>query len=293
MSLTCAAEIELFAQKFVHRVHMHDHVRIHYVIGGRAPGQAPPMLLIHGFPQNWWAWHRVMLPLAEHYTLVVPDLRGIGLSDKPESGYTKRQLAADLFGLIEALRCGPAHIVGHDVGAMVAYAYASQFPARSLCVLDIPLPGIGDWDRIITGPGLWQFGFHQKRDLAEALICGGREGTYIRAFVHDKAHNPAVFTDQDMGEYIQAHSYPGAFRAAMEMFRQFPQDALDNLSAGRLPADLEVLALGGDKRWGPLIVNHLQSVCDRVRGGSLQDCGHFLADEQPEQLVRALHDFCS
>lgn len=283
---------ESFRRQFQHRVAVVDGVKIHYVSGGPPADDAPVLLLIHGFPQNWWEWHRVMPALAERYLVVAPDLRGIGLSEKPASGYTKRQLAADLFGLVESLGRGPAHVVGHDIGGMVAYAYASQFNARSLTVLDVPVPGLGDWERIAADPRLWHFAFHQKRDLAEALICGGREGVYISTFINDRAHNPAAISVEDMNEYIAAYCHPGAFRAAMEMYRQFPQDVQDNRAAGPLRAGLPVLALGGDKRWGPLIVDHLSSASSNVRGGSIEDCGHFLAEEKPQQLVDALKAFC-
>lgn len=281
-----------FDAQFHHRAAIVEGVKIHYLTGGPAPGTAPAMLLIHGFPQNWWEWHRVMPALARDYTLIVPDLRGIGLSDRPAHGYTKRQLAADLHGVVEQLGCGPAHVIGHDIGGMVAYAYATQHPLRSLSVLDVPVPGLGDWERIAADPRLWHFAFHQKRDLAEALICGGREHLYISTFINDRAHNPGAISAQDMAEYVAAYCHPGAFRAAMEMYRQFPQDVADNRSAGPLPADLRVLALGGDKRWGPQIVAHIGAMAPNVRGGSLADCGHFLAEEQPEALVEALRDFC-
>lgn len=281
-----------FAAAFRHHGVVVDGVKIHCVTGGPPAGTAPAMLLIHGFPQNWWEWHEVMLPLSRDYTLVVPDLRGIGLSERPASGYTKRELAADLFGVIESLGCGPAHVVGHDIGGMVAYAYASRHPSLSLSVLDVPVPGVGEWERIATDPRLWHFAFHQKRDLPEALVCGGREHVYISTFINDRAHNPGAITAADMAEYVAAYSHPGAFRAAMEMYRQFPQDVADNRAAGRLPADLKVLALGGDKRWGPMIVDHLGSVSGRVEGGSLAECGHFLAEEQPQLLVEALRGFC-
>lgn len=281
-----------FAATFRHRAAVVGDTKIHYVIGGPAPGEAPALLLIHGFPQNWWEWRQVMLPLSRDFTVIAPDLRGVGLSDKPAAGYSKRELAADLHGLIQQLGCGPAHVMGHDIGGMVAYAYATQHPALSLGVFDVPVPGLGDWDRIATDPRLWHFSFHQKRDLAEALVCGGREHVYISTFINDRAHNPGAISAQDMAEYVSAYSHPGAFRAAMEMYRQFPQDIQDNRSAGRLPPALPVLALGGDKRWGPLIVRHLRCVSDKVSGGSLSDCGHFLAEEQPEQLVEAIRDFC-
>lgn len=281
-----------FDASFVHRAVVVGGVNIHYVIGGPALGKAPIMLLIHGFPQNWWEWHKVMPALARDYTVVVPDLRGVGLSDRPASGYTKRQLAADLHGVIEHLGCGPAHVVGHDIGGMVAYAYGTQFPAKTLTILDVPIPGVGDWDRVVTDPRVWHFAFHQKRDLPEALICGGREHAYITTFINDRSHVRGAFSAADMNEYTAAYSHPGAFRAAMEMYREFPQDAADNKAAGRLPADLKVLALGGETRWGPVILERVGSMTSNLQGGSIPECGHFIPEEQPDALIEALRSFC-
>lgn len=277
---------------FEHRAAVVGEVRLHYVTGGRPRGSAPLMLLIHGFPQNWWCWHKVMPALGEHYTLVVPDLRGVGLSDRPATGYDKTQLAADLHGVVAQLGAGPAHVVGHDIGGMVAYAYARQFPARTLTVLDMSLPGIGDWDRIVADPIIWHFPFHQKRDLAEALICGGREHAYISHFIYSQAHIRGAISADDLEEYVRAYTHPGAFRAAMEMYRQFPQDAADNRSAGPLPAGLKVLALGAETRWGPRVAQRLGAASDNVRGGAVPDSGHFISEEQPALLVQALLDFC-
>ncbi len=293
MSRDQAFSPDFLPEGFSHESAFLADVRLHYVTGGRPPGTAPLMLLIHGFPQNWWEWNRVLQPLGEHFTLIVPDLRGVGHSDKPESGYTKKQLAADLFGLVDGFGYGPPHVVGHDIGAMVAYAYAWQFPVRSLTVLDASIPGVGDWDQIASSPLLFHFSFHQKPHLPEALICGGRELIYISSFINDRADNPAAISASDMDEYVRAYTSPGAFRAAMEMYRQFPQDVIDNRNAGKLPASIPVLALGGDRRWGPHIVARMSSVSDNVRGGSIPKCGHFLAEEQPDLLVRALLDFCN
>ena len=279
-------------ESFEHQAALVGDVRLHFVTGGRPAGTAPVMLLIHGFPQNWWAWHKVMPALGEHFTLVVPDLRGVGLSDKPVSGYDKKQLAADLYGLVESIGAGPAHVVGHDIGGMVAYAYARLFPLRTLTVLDMSLPGVGDWDQIVTDPIIWHFPFHQKRDLPEALICGGREHAYISNFIYYQAHIRGAISADDMDEYVRAYSHPGAFRAAMEMYRQFPQDAADNRAAGPLPADLNVMALGAETRWGPRVAKRLSTASDNVRGGSIPNSGHFISEEQPELLVAALLDFC-
>lgn len=267
-------------------------VKLHYVLGGQPLGSAPLMLLIHGFPQNWWSWNQVMPLLGERYTLVVPDLRGVGLSDKPAGGYSKKQLAADLHGIIEQLEAGAPHVVGHDIGGMVAYAYAWQFPLRSLTVLDMSLPGVGDWDSIVSNGIIWHFAFHQQLDLPETLVCGGREHAYLSNFIHRQTHIRGAISSEDMDEYVRAYSVPGAFRAGMEWYRAFPQDVADNRAAGRLPADLKVLALGAETRWGDQVRQRISAVSDQVQGGSFPDCGHFLSEEHPARLAKALLDFC-
>jgi pimeloyl-ACP methyl ester carboxylesterase len=277
---------------FEHRSAIANGVNLHYGIGGKAPGSAPLMLLIHGFPQNWWCWNGVIAELGERYTVVAPDLKGVGLSDKPAGGYTKREMAADLHALVESLHGAPAHIVGHDIGGMVAYAYASRHPARSLTIVDVTLPGIGDWDQAIADPLVWHFAFHQKRDLPEALIVGGRAHVYISSFIHERTFRRGAISLSDVNEYVEAYTQPGAFRAAMEMYRQFPQDAIDNRSAGRLPDELPVLAIGGEARWAGRVGERLSTVSSKVTSVSIADAGHFVAEEQPERFIDAIFAFC-
>ncbi|EIF32963.1 putative hydrolase or acyltransferase of alpha/beta superfamily [Burkholderia sp. Ch1-1] len=277
---------------FEHRSAIVNDVNLHYVIGGKAPGSAPLMLLIHGFPQNWWCWNGVIAELGERYTVVAPDLKGVGLSDKPTCGYTKREMAADLHALVEGLHGEPAHIVGHDIGGMIAYAYASRYPARSLTVIDVTIPGIGDWEQAIADPRVWHFAFHQKRDLPEALIVGGREHVYISSFIDQQTFRRGSISLPDINEYVEAYKHPGAFRAAMEMYRQFPQDAIDNRSAGRLPEEMPVLAIGGEKRWAGRVGERLSTVSSKVTSVSIPDAGHFVAEEQPGLFIDAIFQFC-
>jgi pimeloyl-ACP methyl ester carboxylesterase len=277
---------------FEHRCAIVNDVNLHYVIGGKARGSAPLMLLIHGFPQNWWCWNRVIAELGERYTVVAPDLKGVGLSDKPAGGYTKREMAADLHALVESLQGAPAHIVGHDIGGMIAYAYASRYPARTLTIIDVTLPGIGDWDQAIADPRVWHFAFHQRRDLPEALIVGGREHVYISAFIHQQTFRRGAISLSDLNEYVEAYKHPGAFRCAMEMYRQFPQDAIDNRNAGRLPDELPVLAIGGETRWAGRVGERLSTVSSNVTSVTIADAGHFIAEEQPERFVDAIFQFC-
>lgn len=231
------------------------------------------------------------LPRPPLYTLLIAELRGVGYSQRPLEGYAKRQMANDLNLLVESLGCGAPHVVGHDIGGMVAYAYAWQFSLKSLCILDVTIPGVGDWDDVVGTGKVWHFAFHQKRDIPETLVCGGREWLYITSFIRDLAFVHERLTDEDIAEYVLAYSRPGAFRAAMEMYRTFPQDILDNRSAGRLPASLPVLAIGGDKRWGAHMEKRLGAVSNNVVGGSIANCGHFVAEERPEEFLSLLLPF--
>jgi pimeloyl-ACP methyl ester carboxylesterase len=277
---------------FEHRSAIVNDVNLHYVIGGKSPGSAPLMLLIHGFPQNWWSWNSVLAELGERYTVVAPDLKGVGLSDKPACGYTKLEMADDLNALVESLGGAPAHIVGHDIGGMIAYAYATRYPARSLTIIDVTIPGIGDWDQVIADPRVWHFAFHQKRDLPEALVVGGREHVYISSFINQQTFRRGSISASDIDEYVEAYRQPGAFRSAMEMYRQFPQDAIDNRSAGRLPENLPVLAIGGEKRWAGRVGERLSTVSSNVTSVSIPDAGHFVAEEQPGHFIDAMFQFC-
>lgn len=285
--------LELQGVRFQHKFVSVKGTKIHYVMGGPGPGVAPLMLLIHGFPQTWWEWHKVMPALSRDYTVIAPDLRGIGLSECTYDGYTKRQLSADLHGVVESLDCGPAHVVGHDIGGMVAYAYATQFEARTLTILDNTIPGIGDWEAVVGGPRTWHFAFHQKRDLPESLIGGGREQVYITNFIKERCFDTASISEQDFATYAAAYSQPGGFRAGMEWYRQMPQDALDNKAAGPLPPDLKVMGLGGETHWGEAMAERLRGVAPSVVGGSIAACGHFIPEERPEALVEALRGFCT
>jgi pimeloyl-ACP methyl ester carboxylesterase len=277
---------------FEHRSAIVNDVNLHYVIGGKAPGSAPLMLLIHGFPQNWWSWHSVIGELGERYIVVAPDLKGVGLSDKPAGGYTKREMAADLHALVESLHGTPAHIVGHDIGGMIAYAYASRYHARSLTIIDVTLPGIGDWDQAIADPRVWHFAFHQRRDLPEALIVGGREHVYISEFINQQTFRRGSISLSDINEYVEAYKHPGAFRSAMEMYRQFPQDAIDNRNVGRLPDELRVLAIGGETRWAGRVGERLGTVSSNVTSVTIPDTGHFVSEEQPARFIDAIFQFC-
>ncbi|HKU99264.1 MAG TPA: alpha/beta hydrolase, partial [Vineibacter sp.] len=186
-----------FDQRFAHAYADANGVRLHYVIGGPADG--PMVVLLHGWPQTWYTWRRVMPPLADAgYRVVAVDYRGAGESEKPASGYDKATMAADIRALVQALGARRVNLVGRDIGVMVAYAYAAQWPGEvaRLVMLDVPVPATRAWNdaKSKPDPELWHFGLHQQRDIAELLISG-HEFAYIADFYKKRAHVPVSDDD--------------------------------------------------------------------------------------------------
>ncbi|MEM9491811.1 MAG: alpha/beta hydrolase [Myxococcota bacterium] len=266
-------------------------IQMHYVMGGS--GDA--VVLLHGWPQTWYEWHRIMPALAEGYTVIAPDLRGGGDSDKPpsESGYSKRQLAEDIHALIGELGLDRVIVVGHDIGLMVAYAYAFSYPdeVRALVLLDAPLPGIEPfWTEILKDPRSWHFGFHAETELAASLIAG-QEREYLTSFFAKFAGRANAFTEAEITEFSRAYAAPGALVGGFEWYHAFDQDAIDNAAAQADKLTMPVLALGGEFSFGPFIVAMASEVAEDVRGGSIAGAGHWLTEEQPEALTAELLDF--
>jgi pimeloyl-ACP methyl ester carboxylesterase len=266
-------------------------ITLHYVRGG----SGTPLVLLHGWPETWFEWHRIMPALAERYTVIAPDLRGAGESSKPEGGYTKRQMADDIHQLVRTLgfQNEPIHLAGHDIGMMVAYAYAAQFPegVRKLVLLDAPLPGIEPfWSYLLTDPRAWHFGFHAEEELSVPLVQG-QEREYLTSFYKKFAYDKEAFTEEEIREATRAYSAPGAMAAGFKWYDAFPQDALDNKVFAQTKLKMPVLALGGEAATGPIMVPWVQQVAEDVTGGSIAQSGHWLAQEQPEALVQRLKDF--
>jgi pimeloyl-ACP methyl ester carboxylesterase len=278
-----------FNQTFTHHTATINNVRLHYVMGGRGE----PIVLLHGFAETWYMWRHVMPELAEHYTVIVPDLRGAGDSDKPAAGYDKRTLAEDTYQLVRQLGHQRIFLVGHDIGLMVSYAYAAAHPAdvRRLALLDAPIPGTKVFEEIERSPRVWHFAFHNVQNLPEALVAG-RERTYLtEGFYRALSYNPAAFTEADVDEYVRCYSAPGAMRAGFEYFRAFAEDAKQNKEYFKRKLAMPVLALGGAQSLGPQMVNMVNEVATNVRGGVIERCGHWIADERPEYLTEQLLAF--
>lgn len=263
-------------------------VQIHYVLGGTGE----PLVLLHGWPQTWYEWHRLMPALAAHYTVIAPDMRGAGNSAKPApaAGYDAYTLAEDVHQLVQQLGFSRIRLVAHDLGVMVAYAYAATHPAEvyRLGLLDGPLLGVGP--PAPPRPGIWHPGFHATPALPEALTVG-REREYLTYFFTHFAHNKTAFTAAEVDEFVRAYSAPGAMSAGFEWYRAFPVSAARNQVSAQTKLLMPVLALGGQYSAGPAIVAAVQAVADDVCGGSVPDAGHWLAEENPDYLLAQLIAF--
>lgn len=271
---------------FAHHTAEVDGVRIHYVTAGRGD----PVLLLHGWPQTWYEWRHLIPVLAEHYTVVAPDLRGMGDSDKPPAGYDERTVAEDIHGLLSQLNLGPAFVVGHDIGLMAAYAYAAAHPdaVRRLAVVEGLLPGIDPWDRVREL--LWHFDFHAVPDLPEALVAG-HERVYLSWSYRTFAYDPAAIGEEEIDEYVRAYASEAAPQAAFNHYRAFPQDVGHNQESAATLLPMPVLALGGEQSMGPMVGETFQAVAGDVRAEVVPECGHWMPEEQHEYLAERLLAF--
>jgi pimeloyl-ACP methyl ester carboxylesterase len=259
-------------------------------------GAGVPVVLLHGWPQTWHEWRKVMPLLAGRYRLIVPDLPGLGDSSRPADGYDKKTLALDLREMCEQLQLDRFHLVGHDWGGPTAFALACAHAAavRTLTILDVTIPGIGP--DISQGGKRWHHAFHMTPDLPEALVRG-REREYLGWFYEAFSWQRGAITSADIDEYVRCYSQLGALRAGFSYYRNLPNDVAHNrelFEAGfRLP--MPVLALGGARAEargrGDEPLESLRLIADDVRGGSLPDCGHFIPEEQPELLAERLLEF--
>lgn len=280
-----------FDQAFSHRFVEANGVRLHYVIGGPADGEL--VVLLHGWPQTWYTWRRVMPELAQAgFRVAAVDYRGAGESEKPLDGYDKATMAADIRALVRQLGATKVDLVGRDIGVMVAYAYAAQWPGEvtTLAMLDVPVPGTRVWDEAIhkPDPELWHFGLHQQRDIAEMLVAG-HEYAYISDFM--KKRLAAPIADEDLAVYARAYAAPGGMRAGFELYRAFPEDERRFREFLKKKLPMPVLALAGERSNGWKEVEMAKEAADRVSGAVAPETGHWLPDENPGFVSRHLIAF--
>ncbi|UYY58061.1 alpha/beta fold hydrolase [Sphingomonas sp. S2-65] len=275
-----------------------DGVRIHFSTAGEQG--SPVLLLIHGYPEMGIAWRKTVEPLlAAGFRLVMPDLRGAGGSARPPAGYDKLTLAGDLAGMLDQLGVtGPVTVVGHDIGAMVAYAFARRFPERTsrLAILDSVIPGTRMFDEVSRdGTKVWHFHFHQAPDLPEALTQG-REALYLERYYHDMAFDASAIDYEAFQSYVRNFSQPGGMRAGFELYRSFAKDVSDNrrLQAEQGALRMPVLALAGaGGRYADRIGPMMEEVAADVSVGVIPGAGHWLAEENPQAVADALTAFAN
>ncbi|PDT82215.1 alpha/beta hydrolase [Sinorhizobium sp. BJ1] len=270
-------------------------VRIRYGVAGDG---AATMLLIHGYPETAIAWRKLVGPLtAAGFRVVTPDVRGAGGSSRPLDGYDKLTLAADCAAVLDDADIeGPVIVVGHDIGLMIAYAFARRFPKRTshLAALDAPLPGTDAFDKAsLDDSRVWHFHFHQARDIPEALTAG-RESYYLDRFWHDLAYDAGAIDAATKASYVADFSGPGGMRAGFELYRAFSRDREENRAAlardGKLT--MPVLAIAGEaSAFAAIIEPMMREVAETVTKAIIPQAGHWIAEENPGALANALIGF--
>jgi pimeloyl-ACP methyl ester carboxylesterase len=262
-------------------------VEIHYLVAG----EGSPVILLHGFAQTSHMWLPLIPELAKTHLVIAPDLRGFGFSGKPECCYDKKSMAQDIHALAQALNLGTVGIAGHDIGLMVAYAYAAQYPDEvgRIALMDAFLPGIGDWNSVFLLRDLWHFHFFGPTPLA---LVTGRERVYLEHFWNDFAADPAhSVSEGDRVFYTAAYSQEGAMKAGMEVFRNFPKDAEDFAEFAKTKLTMPMLVLTGEKASGDFLIEQGKMVDDNVEGVVIKGSGHWLMDEAPDQVIPKLVAF--
>lgn len=262
-------------------------VKLHYLISGKGT----PVVLLHGYAQTSRMWRPLMPGLANNYTVIAPDLRGFGDSSTPADGYSKKAMAQDIHALVKSLGYSRVRIVGHDIGLMVAYAYAAQYPSEvdRIVLMDAFLPGVGDWKSVWLLRDLWHFHFYGKTPLA---LVAGRERIYLDHFWNDFAANPAQSVSaKDRKFYAKAYAKPGHMKAGFEVFRAFETDAADFAEFAKTPLPMPMLILTGEKASGDFLIQQGKLVATNVEGVVIKGSGHWLMDEAPGQVIPRLVDF--
>jgi pimeloyl-ACP methyl ester carboxylesterase len=257
----------------------------------RVGGKGPAVVLLHGFGDTGDMWAPIVAKLVKDHTVIVPDLRGMGLSAHPDTGYTKKNEAADIAGVMDALHITKAELVTHDIGNMVGYALAAQWPARitKWVVIDAPLPGVGNWAAQLSNPKTWHFNFHGPD---EERLVAGRERIYLDRFWNELSADPKKIDEATRAHYAALYAKPHAIHDAFEQFVAFPQDGIDNrafLAKGKLT--MPVLALGGEKSYGTHMADELKFVASNVKGGVVPASGHWIMEENPEATTKLVLDF--
>ena len=258
----------------------------------RVGGQGPAVVLLHGYGETGDMWAPMAADLMRDFSVIVPDLRGLGLSSKPSGGFDKKTQAGDVAGVLAALSVDRFDLVAHDIGNMVAFQVAAQHPerVRRLALIDAPIPGVGPWEEILKHPLLWHFRFGGP-DM-ERLVAG-RERIYLDRFWNEFSADPARFDETARNHYAELYALPGAMRSGFAQFAAFDRDAADNrtwLATGaRLP--MPVLALGGEKSFGSTMAVVMRAAATDVREAIIHDSGHWIMEENPQETIALVREF--
>jgi pimeloyl-ACP methyl ester carboxylesterase len=259
---------------------------LQYLVAGHGPG----IVLLHGYAETSRMWRPLIPRLASSFTVIAPDLPGIGGSGIPSDGLDMTHAAARVHALVRQLRLGKAAVVGHDIGLMVAYAYAAQFPddVSRLVLMDAFLPGVAGWEPIYNDPSIWHFRFHGP--IPEALVRG-RERTYFEHFWNFAADKTRSISKTDRQAYVAAYARPGRMRAAWSYFASFPQTARDFARLAQSKLTIPVLSIGGEKSNGAALARQVQLVATNAKSVTLPKTGHWIMEENPQATMDALVSF--
>ncbi|WEK42134.1 MAG: alpha/beta hydrolase [Candidatus Sphingomonas colombiensis] len=287
LPLPVVAQVQPFPASFHVEEVPTNGTTLHVRIGGRGPA----VVLLHGYGETGDMWAPLAADLARDHTVIVPDLRGLGLSARPAGGYDKKTQGRDIAGLLDAVHVKRADLVTHDIGNMVGYAFAAQYRARvtRFVPMDAPLPGVGPWEEILKNPLLWHFRFGGP-DM-ERLVAG-RERIYLDRFWNEFSATPAKFSEASREHYAALYALPGAMHAGFAQFAAFDQDAIDDkafLAEGKLA--MPVLAIGGAKSFGPTMATVMRAAASNVEEAVVPDSGHWLMEEQPAYTVTLVRKF--
>jgi pimeloyl-ACP methyl ester carboxylesterase len=262
-------------------------VRINYKIGG----SGPVVVLMHGYAQTSHMWIPLMPLLATSHTVIAPDLRGIGGSERTRDGYDKKTMAKDVHDLVRQLGYQKVQLVGHDIGLMVAYAYAAQYPSEvsKVVLMDAFLPGVGNWQEVWLLRDLWHFHFYGETPLA---FVKGRERTYFEHFWNDfAADKKKSIPEADRRIYARSYARADGMRAGFEVFKNFEQDAKDFAAFSKTKLDMPLLVLTGERASGTFLIDQAKLVASNVSGTVVKGSGHWLMEEAPDQVIPAILQF--
>jgi pimeloyl-ACP methyl ester carboxylesterase len=262
-------------------------VKLHYLVAGKGD----PVVLLHGFAETSHMWRPLIAKLSDKHTVIAPDLRGFGQSSAPEGGYTKKAMAQDIHALVKSLKYDRIRLVGHDIGLMVAYAYAAQYASEveQIVLMEAFLPGVGEWNNVFLLRDLWHFHFFGKTPLA---LVTGRERIYLEHFWNDFAADATKsVSEADRKFYAKEYARPGNMKAGMEVFRAFPQDAVEFADLAKTKLSMPMLVLWGEKAGGPFLIEQGKMVATNVEGVLVQGRGHWLMEEAPDQVIPKLVEF--